>query len=95
MAFSLISTTSSFIINAKLKSAHNIREGTFKKEAVQVEASYRLYEGKNLRRGAYAFSLKDSIDATLSDLDWWRQDLLDSTWYHLVLVPGLQVEQAA
>ncbi|KAL8867440.1 MAG: hypothetical protein Q9174_005664 [Haloplaca sp. 1 TL-2023] len=82
------------IINAKLKSAYDTAERTLKKEAVQVELAHPFYKVKTLRRGAYAFSLKDSIDATVRDLDQWQRDLLDPTWYHLILVPGLQVEKA-
>ncbi|KAL8718019.1 MAG: hypothetical protein Q9225_004805 [Loekoesia sp. 1 TL-2023] len=49
----------------------------------------------NIRRGAFAITLKKSIDTTIHDLDQWQQNLLDPTWYQLVLVPGPHVQQQA
>ena len=48
-----------------------------------------------MRRGAFALAIRDSIDGMIRDLAQWQQNLLDPTWYQLVLVPGLKVEQAA
>lgn len=53
-----------------------------------------MTKGK-LRRGAFAISIKDSLEATIRDLDQWQQNLLDPTWYQLVLVPGSRVPQIA
>ena len=49
----------------------------------------------HLRRGYFAFSIKDTLDDTIRDLDSWQRNLLDPSWYQLVLVPGKRVSQLA
>lgn len=83
------------IINSKLVQANELLDQTVEKEHPQHEHHLAVMAKGKLRRGAFAVTLRKSIDTTIHDLDQWQQNLLDPTWYQLVLVPGLQVQQKA
>ncbi|KAL8825295.1 MAG: hypothetical protein Q9170_007848, partial [Blastenia crenularia] len=83
------------MINSKLMQANDILDDTIEKEDVQNEHSFASMAKGKLRRAAFAVIIKKSIDTTIRDLDQWQQNLLGPTWFQLVLVPGMQVDQSA
>ena len=83
------------VINSKLIQANEFLDQSIEKKDQQHEYTLAAMAKGKLRRGAFALTLRDSIDTTIHDLDQWQQNLLDPTWYQLVLVPDLRVQQVA
>ena len=83
------------IINSKLVQANELLEQAVEKKEEHIDYGFAIIAKGKVRRGAFALTIRDSIDGMIRDLDQWQQNLLDPTWYQLVLVPGLKVEQAA
>ncbi|KAL8733231.1 MAG: hypothetical protein Q9166_002248 [cf. Caloplaca sp. 2 TL-2023] len=83
------------VINTKLIAANDLCNRTIEKQDQQQDFLHALMTKGKLRRGAFAITLKSQLDATIHDVDQWQQNLLDPTWYQLVLVPGLQIQQVA
>lgn len=83
------------IINSKLVQANELLDHAIEKKGHQHQHGFAVLAKGKVRRGAFAFTLRESIDSTIRDVDQWQQNLLDPTWYQLVLVPGMQVQQAA
>ncbi|KAI4265751.1 MAG: hypothetical protein L6R38_009197 [Xanthoria sp. 2 TBL-2021] len=81
------------VINTKLIAANDLCNQSIEKQDQQQDYLHALLTKGKLRRGAFAVTLKNQIDGVIRDLDQWQQNLLDPTWYQLVLVPGLQVQQ--
>ncbi|KAL8682610.1 MAG: hypothetical protein Q9186_001383 [Xanthomendoza sp. 1 TL-2023] len=79
------------VINTKLIAANDLCNQSIERQDEQPEFLHALMIKGKLRRANFAITLKDSIDAIIRDLDQWQQNLLDPTWYQLVLVPGTQV----
>ncbi|KAL8804335.1 MAG: hypothetical protein Q9182_002617 [Xanthomendoza sp. 2 TL-2023] len=83
------------VINTKLIAANDLCNQSIKRQDEQPEHLHVLMTKGKLRRANFAITLKDSIDAMIHDLDQWQHNLLDPTWYQLVLVPGTKVPQVA
>ncbi|KAL8757720.1 MAG: hypothetical protein Q9199_002007 [Rusavskia elegans] len=81
------------VINTKLIAANDLCNQSIEKQDQQQDYLHALLTKGKLRRGAFAVTLKNQIDGVIRDLDQWQQNLLDPTWYQLVLVPGLHVQQ--
>ncbi|KAL8698121.1 MAG: hypothetical protein Q9201_006746 [Fulgogasparrea decipioides] len=81
------------VINSKLVAATDLLNHSIERQDQNGHSHAYLTKGK-LRRGAFALTLKDAIDTTIYELDQWQHNLLDPTWYQLVLIPGLQVRPA-
>ena len=93
--FQILFTSILSVVNTKLIAASDRLNQTIEKQNPQ-DASLHAHKTKGkLRRGAFALTLKDSIDSTIAELDQWQHNLLDPTWYQLVLVPNLQLQSIA
>lgn len=83
------------LINSKLLEATNILDRTIGERRPDSQiADIKVKEGR-LRRGAFAFSIKDSLDDTIRDIDAWQRNMLDPSWYQMVLIPGKRIGQIA
>ncbi|KAL9600676.1 MAG: hypothetical protein Q9219_003006 [cf. Caloplaca sp. 3 TL-2023] len=83
------------VINSKLVQANQLLNQTLSREDQRDGNALAVMTKDRFRRAAFTATLQKSIDTTIRDLDQWQQNLLDPTWYQLVLVPGLHVEQQA
>ncbi|KAL8777604.1 MAG: hypothetical protein Q9213_007790 [Squamulea squamosa] len=82
------------VINTKLIAANDLCNQTIEKSDQNHDYLHALLNKGKLRREAFAVSYKTQIDNVINDLGKWQQSLLDPTWYQLVLLPGLRVQQA-
>ncbi|KAL8670714.1 MAG: hypothetical protein Q9168_004763 [Polycauliona sp. 1 TL-2023] len=82
------------VVNTKLIAANDLCNQSIEKQDQQHDHLHALQTKGKLRRGAFAVTFKAQIDVVIKDLDEWQHNLLDPGWYQLVLVPGLQVQQA-
>lgn len=83
------------VINTKLIEAVQTVDGTMGKPVHSSSLVDIMRKEGKLHRGAFAFSVKDKIDKTIQDLNTWQQNMLDPSWYQLVLVPSNHVSQLA
>lgn len=83
------------VVNAKLLEATNTLDRTIGERRTHSQIADVIGKEGRLRRGAFAFSIKDSLDDTIRDIDTWQRNMLDPSWYQLVLIPGKHVKQVA
>lgn len=83
------------VINTKLIAASDLLNQTIEKQNPHYANPHAHKTKGKLRRGAFALTLKEAIDSSIAELDQWQHNLLDPTWYQLVLVPNLQVNNIA
>ena len=83
------------VINAKLLEATNTLDGTIGQRSSHSSIADIMRKEGRLHRGAFAMTLKDLLDDTIRDLDAWQRNMLDPSWYQLVLIPGKGVSELA
>ena len=83
------------VINAKLIEATNTLDCTIGERRPHSRIADIIGKEGRFRRGAFAFSIKDALDDTIRDIDAWQRNMLDPSWYQLVLLPGKRVGQLA
>ena len=83
------------VINGKLIQATTLLDSAIGEPSSEMDlAQVRKKDGK-LRRFRFAFSIKGTLDGTIGELEKWQQNLLDPSWYQLVLLPSKTVSQLA
>jgi serine/threonine protein kinase len=83
------------IINAKLIAATNLLDIAIGKPMEHQPTQTVIRKQGKPHRGAFAISLKDTLEATIRDLDAWRDNMLDPSWFQLVRVSSQRVDDVA